>query len=81
METDVFQDNLVDFTAHKIVKLAEQHEQWGDNMVAHSLRDMHHLYMEGYLKIVWEEGMPIPMLEKENEKINDSERTNGTNSR
>jgi len=80
MQSDL-PNNVIDFTAHKIAKIAEQYEQWGDIMISHSLWDMHHLYIEGYLKIVWEEGMPIPMLERENEKINDSERTNGTNSR
>jgi len=74
-------DNIIDFTPHKIARIAQQHEQLGDAMIAHSLWDMYHLYMEGYLRIVWEAGMPIPMLEKENEKINSPERTSGSDAR
>jgi len=62
-----YNNNVIDFTGPKMASIARQFELHGDEVVAHSIWDMHHLYEQGYLKIVWKDGMPIPTLEKENE--------------
>ena len=71
-------NNVVDFTGPKMASIARQFELCGDEVVASSIWDMHHLYEQGYLNIAWEDGMPIPTLEKENEVKKSKSRTSGS---
>ena len=57
--------NIIDFTKKKLVYMEKQHSMVGDELMADILWQIIQAYREGIINITWEEGMPIPIENKE----------------
>ena len=57
-------NEVIDFTAFKINRMATEFNRSGEDLVATTLYEVLDLYQTGAVEVMWEEGMPIPITPK-----------------